>query len=83
MFPLPARPTPQEVVYQLNVVPLPPVYDKVVPTPEQTVKLVAVTEVGVTGNGFTVMVTVWQVEFPQGCISGGDIETTADFKFNW
>ena len=64
MFPLPASPTPQEVVYQLNVVPLPPEYDKVVPTPEQTVKLVAVTEVGATGNGFTVIVTVLHVELP-------------------
>jgi hypothetical protein len=45
-------------VYHPNVVPEPPVYDNTVGLPAQTVVRVAETEVGATGNGFTVMVTV-------------------------
>jgi hypothetical protein len=45
-------------VYHPNVAPEPPMYDKVVELPAQILVDVADTEVGATGKGFTVIVTV-------------------------
>jgi hypothetical protein len=65
LFPLPIRVPPHEPVYQLNVVPDPPVYCNEVDCPAQIVVEVAVAEVAATGKGLTVMVTDWQEDVPQ------------------
>ena len=58
LFPVPTAVPPHEPVYHLNVVPDPPEYVKVVLEPLQIVVLVALTELGTTGNGFTVILAV-------------------------
>jgi hypothetical protein len=64
LFPLPISVPPHEPVYQLKVVPEPPVYCNEVDCPAQIVVDVAVAEVGATGSGLTVIVTDWQVDVP-------------------
>ena len=55
---VPTSVPPHEPVYHLKVVPEPPVADNVVDPPAQTADGLALTEVGATGNGLTVTVTV-------------------------
>ena len=63
--PLPIM-APPHVVYQFNVVPLPPTAVKVIfaKSPSQKEVLSAAAEVGATGSGFTVTVTLEHPEVP-------------------
>ena len=63
--PVPASVPPQLPVYQLQVVPDPPVAVNVLLAPEQIAVGLADAEVGATGSGLTVTDVVAQVELPQ------------------
>ena len=60
---------PQEPVIHRKVVPDPPTAFRVVDSPAQIVAGAAFTDVGATGNGFTLIVTDKQVELPQVALS--------------
>ena len=65
MLPVPTVVPPHDPECQVKVVPDPPEYESVVLFPLHIVVEVALTEVGATGNGLTVIVTLWHVDVPQ------------------